>query len=360
MLVLNARTEISGSEQRVIDWMRTWTGEYAFSGVAISGCYIPDRRGRSQEADLVIITPQTTAVIEVKGTVPEAMSGVLSTPANGRWHLSGYTGDPVRVRDSDTNPIGQARTNSLNLKNLAEPINPKAFVATLVLVVPPRRSTMTLQAESLPVGCDVLLGSSQNDLRAWFHRASRRRETVWTAEQVHALLAALNFADAVGIDDLVAEGFPTAQASPATAVVTGNPGIATVTPLPSRPPTPAPAAAAAPPSSSPGDLGRSAGDAVPDYSSYAPTPAAAVRRPSSGWGQRLAATGAIVLVGGGVWVLAQACSAGQADPAHEPVTHSTSVEEAVPPAEASPAPERPAPAPGRAPTQGCYPFQSNC
>lgn len=43
MLVVNERAAVTRSEQCVLDWMRTWTGQYVIVGLAISGCYLPDR-----------------------------------------------------------------------------------------------------------------------------------------------------------------------------------------------------------------------------------------------------------------------------------------------------------------------------
>ncbi|MGW5724929.1 NERD domain-containing protein [Nocardia beijingensis] len=209
MLVINERTTAPRSEQRVLDWMRTWTGQYVIVGLAISGCYLPDRERKeeTQEADLVVITPRAAVVVEVKGTVPEATSGVLSVQANGRWRLSGYAGDPIHVRDHDSSPFDQVTNNVFNLKALVRKHNAEAFVDGLIVVVPPRDSNLTLNIESRRRGCAVVLGAGQADLRAWFHRTASRK-LIWTAERTHALLTELNLGDQVTVDDLVADGFP--------------------------------------------------------------------------------------------------------------------------------------------------------
>ncbi|MEU6831526.1 NERD domain-containing protein [Nocardia beijingensis] len=209
MLVINERTTAPRSEQRVLDWMRTWTGQYVIVGLAISGCYLPDRerKDETQEADLVVITPRAAVVVEVKGTVPEATSGVLSVQANGRWRLSGYAGDPIHVRDHDSSPFDQVTNNVFNLKALVRKHNAEAFVDGLIVVVPPRDSNLTLNIESRRRGCAVVLGAGQADLRAWFHRTASRK-LIWTAERTHALLTELNLGDQVTVDDLVADGFP--------------------------------------------------------------------------------------------------------------------------------------------------------
>ncbi|MGQ4616336.1 NERD domain-containing protein [Nocardia sp. R7R-8] len=209
MLVINERTTAPRSEQRVLGWMRTWTGQYVIVGLAISGCYLPDRErnDETQEADLVVITPRAAVVVEVKGTVPEATSGVLSVQANGRWRLSGYAGDPIHVRDHDSSPFDQVTNNVFNLKALVRKHNAEAFVDGLIVVVPPKDSNLTLNIESRRRGCAVVLGAGQADLRAWFHRTASRKLS-WTAERTHALLTDLNLGDQVTVDDLVADGFP--------------------------------------------------------------------------------------------------------------------------------------------------------
>ncbi|MBF6299426.1 NERD domain-containing protein [Nocardia amamiensis] len=215
MLVINERTTAPRSEQRVLDWMRSWTGQYVIVGLAISGCYLPIRcrTGEAQEADLVVITPRAAVVIEVKGTVPDAMTGVLSVQANGRWRLSGFEGDPVHVRDHDSSPFDQVTNNVFNLKELVRKHHSEAYVDGLIVVVPPRESTVTLNIESRRKGCGVVLGNTPVELRAWFHRTASRK-LIWTAERVHALLGDLNLADQVSIEELVADGFPLERTLP--------------------------------------------------------------------------------------------------------------------------------------------------
>ncbi|WP_280303611.1 NERD domain-containing protein [Nocardia abscessus] len=212
MLVINERTTAPQSEQRVLNWMRTWTGQYVIVGLAISGCYLPerDREDETQEADLVVITPRAAIVIEVKGAVPEATTGVLSVQANGRWRLSGFAGDPIHVRDHDSSPFDQVTSNVFNLKALVRKHNAEAFVDGLIVVVPPKDSNLTLNVESRRRGCGVVLGTTPVDLRAWFHRTASRK-LIWTAERTHALLTDLNLGDQVTVDDLVADGFPPEQ-----------------------------------------------------------------------------------------------------------------------------------------------------
>ncbi|TQM25884.1 NERD domain-containing protein [Nocardia bhagyanarayanae] len=207
MLVIDERTAMPKTEQRVLEWIRTWTGQYVIVGLAVSGCPLPegDHDDGALEADLVVITPRAVVVLETVELVPEASAGTLTVEADGRWRLSGFDGDPLR--DQDTNPFDRVTNNVASLKAVVELRHPEAFVDGLVVVVPPRESTVVLDVESRPQGCGVVLGSTPSELRAWFHRTAGRR-FVWTAEDVHALLTELNVGDWVLLEDLVAEGFP--------------------------------------------------------------------------------------------------------------------------------------------------------
>ncbi|MGW4774190.1 nuclease-related domain-containing protein [Nocardia sp. NPDC004278] len=211
MLVINGDREMPGTEKRVVGWLQSHSANPA---IAISGCYIPDRRGRrSEEADLVVITPQTCFVIEVKGILKRA-SGVLTCPINARWHLSDVDGDPVHVRAGDNNPMDQVTGRMYDLKALAEQAGGHdLFVAGLVLVIPQYRTTVTLNKGPMPVGRDVLLGDRPNELLAQLYRAARRSETPWTADLVLKLLAALDIRDdAVSYTKLLGLGFPSEHA----------------------------------------------------------------------------------------------------------------------------------------------------
>lgn len=215
MLVIDERTAIPGAEHRVLEWIRTWTGQYVIVGLAISGCPLVDRDEGALEADLVVITPRAVVVLETVDMVPEASSGTLTVEADGRWRLPGFDGDPIRARD--TSPFDRVTNNVASLKAVVDLRHPEALVDGLIVVVPPRESTVVLDVESRPQGCGVVLGSTPSELRAWFHRTAGRR-FVWTAEDVHALLTELNVGEWVLVEDLVAEGFPRERKQLADAV----------------------------------------------------------------------------------------------------------------------------------------------
>ncbi|NUS94930.1 MAG: NERD domain-containing protein, partial [Nocardia sp.] len=223
----------SGAEKRVVGWLRKWEGDYRVPGVAITNCFIS-----GQEVDLVIITPYTTVVGEVKGVDPEATGSVLQCTTNSRWRVPGIEGDPITVRENDTTPYDQVRDGVFKLKAAAGQVGGTAFVTGLVVVVPPRGSTMRLEKKSAPPpGCDVLLCNTQNPLRAWFHRAHHRSAVVWTAEQAYAVIEALEYGDRTTIAELAEEGFPLDSSLPAVEPV----AVPAVPPAPTPTPVPAPA-----------------------------------------------------------------------------------------------------------------------
>ncbi|MEV6276864.1 NERD domain-containing protein [Nocardia sp. NPDC051832] len=392
MLVINGnRPTMPYSEQRAVTWLQSWTGTYQIPGIAVSGCYIPDRRGRNIEADLVVITPEAAATIEVKGAVAEATSGILTCKANGRWRLSGYSGDPVHVREGDVNPLGQASASAYNLKNLAEARGRRVFVSALVLVVPPAQSTMTLDKGVTPTGCDVLLGSGPKELRAWFHRAAWRREKAWHAEDVHEVLQQLDLGDQISLAELHAEGFPLrpTEARPFRPAENRPYGLTEDRPLhpaarrpvrpaegsPFRPaagfepisgPADEPSAPAAPALELPAFAGAggrpTATQAAFDQRflssrGYGVAPAADGRR--SHLRSNLAALAVLAALIGSVGVWAAATQTDKADdhrsPADTSLVHAPVAAESAPVSEAPPMP-----APSRVPAQGCYPFQANC
>ncbi|MVU83414.1 hypothetical protein GPX89_40030 [Nocardia sp. ET3-3] len=116
------------------------------------------------------------------------------------------------MRQNDTNPIDQVRENTFNIKNLAKQFDLDLFVSGMVLVMPALGPRPTLEKKDLPVGIDVLLGS-EPDLRQWF-TTNARHKPIWTAEQAHTLITALNFARSVTISTLIDQGFPPETAAP--------------------------------------------------------------------------------------------------------------------------------------------------
>lgn len=359
MLLINRDRAKSGSERKVVSWLDTWSGNYKIPGVAIVSHYLKGRSDdeSSQEADLVIITPHTTVVGEVKGTAPDATAGVLTCTAEMPWTLSGFTGDPVHVRKNDTTPYDQARDALFKLKAAVDKVGSSAFVVGLVLVVPPANATLRLEERSAPRGCAALLCDSPNPLRAWFHGA-HQRQIVWTAEQAHALLTVLGVGDYYTVAQLEDEGFPR-RVTPATppAVSTPPPSRTITAPTPPQPiPTP-------PPPQLRTDPVPALDDTIPRPQPAVPVHPAVGERRSSRY-QTAAAVALIVAIGGGVWLLARTGN-GDSDP--QQISNerqiSSVVEEPSKTPPSLPVTEVPLPPPPPAPApepQGCFPFQTGC
>lgn len=368
----------SGAEKRVVSWLRKWQDDYRVPGVAIANCFVS-----GQEVDLVIITPHTTVVCEIKGLNPGVTSGVLHCTSNSRWKVSGFDGDPVGVRQNDTTPYDQVRDGVFKVKNAAARAGGPAFVTGLVVVVPPRGSKLRLDKRSAPQGCDVLLCNTQNPLRAWFHRAHHRAAVVWTAEQAYALIEALEHGDSTSVAGLAAEGFPmeappqpSALPGPAgppsetAAPVTTPPSEASPEPgIPTRPPVsrpvlppPAPrpdAPPAAPAKPTPPPPQESP---VPESDPAPPAPAAPSSAAPGVVGDRrhrraqtAAAFAAIGVLAAGIWLVAQLGN-GRTEPRETPGHHQNS---AVTEQTSTPPPRAPETKPP-APPAACFPFQPNC
>ncbi|NKY52585.1 NERD domain-containing protein [Nocardia vermiculata] len=190
MLIINAETGKPRTERQVLEFLQDYGTN---PGVAISGLNVPDQhRRRTTEADIVVFTPFTAAVIEVKGIL-EPSGGTLFCGSNGRWSLSGVTGDPVHVRAHDRNPLDQVSEPMFGLKNLARVVgrDDTLFVNGLVVVVPHPGASVSLDKPPLPTGRDVLLGAEPTPLWQWFNRkAFQVRDDPWTVELVIAVLAA--------------------------------------------------------------------------------------------------------------------------------------------------------------------------
>ncbi|MBF6357158.1 hypothetical protein IU449_21875 [Nocardia higoensis] len=208
MLVIDeARVHTAGAytEQRVLDWMRAWSGQFIIVGLAISGA----RLGAHEHTDLVVLTPRATIVMDVKGTAPEAREGVLALRSDGRWKLSGYDGDPLDDAEnlSEERPFDRVSDSISALSEAARGHNADARVEGLVVIVPPGESDITVRVGAGRPRCGVVVAESAADLRAWFHRTANRA-IVWSAEAAHDLLTDLGAGERVTVEDLLAEGFP--------------------------------------------------------------------------------------------------------------------------------------------------------
>lgn len=355
MKVVNGdRAGIPGTERVVMDWLRAWSGDYFIGGVALSGCFVPDGKGKEFEADLVLITPQICAVVEVKG-ITQPVGGALSCPSNGPWSLPGIVGSPVHVRSGDSNPFDQVRPNTFNLKNLAVRVGiDKPFVLGLVLVLPQAGHDITLVKKGSPTGIEVKVGSLSG-FRGWFHANARGRKALWSAEQAHALIRELNFAHVVTTADLAAEGFASADPLTTTprAAQSPPPVDASRRARPrrytDRPPAPA---LSAPPAAGT-STARNVSARTVGRPASPPAFSGTTRRSRPRTGPAVVATVLMVMLfGGGWWVFGQ--GNGGTDPRETTITGEVSqtiTAPALPPIEEQP------PAPPPSPTRNCYPFK---
>ncbi|WP_280502210.1 hypothetical protein, partial [Nocardia farcinica] len=199
MLVIDEATAVAYSEQRVIDWMRTWSGQWIIVGLAL-------RVGSGEHTDLVVLTPRATIVMDVEGTVPDARDGVLSVRPDGRWKLSGYEGDPLGENETPGAKRSLDRMSDA-VAALSETVrarNPEARVEGLVVVVPPGESDITVRGGAGRPRCGVVVAETAADLRAWFHRTASR-PVVWSAESAHDQNNELGAGERVSVEDLHAE-----------------------------------------------------------------------------------------------------------------------------------------------------------
>ncbi|MFE3195958.1 nuclease-related domain-containing protein [Nocardia sp. NPDC059240] len=360
MLILNGdRPKMSGAERTVLGWLQSST----IPGLAISGCHVPDRDGRhSQEADLVIFTPETLLCIEVKGILQRYSSGILSCAVNNRWQLAGTIGDPIHVRSGDTNPLEQLAGVTYGLKHLAaQTTGQEIFVQGLVLIMS-NAGTITLDKGPIPMptGRDVLLGDTSSDLTNWLTGTTRRRPQIWTAERILGVLAALGLADAVTHADLIEAGFP-ASPAPETndeAIVVDL--FPTPTAEPPRPAAPLPRPTRR---STQQDLGRSQTQSrseagIPVF--YDPARETG-RRPAPIRSAVLAGA-ALCLFTGGAWILGNTAAHGHS-PRSTVVTQSTTQTPGEPVVPAPVVPTATAAPLFTVPAQTakpCYPFQPGC
>ncbi|WP_373282482.1 nuclease-related domain-containing protein [Nocardia takedensis] len=335
-------------------------------GIAVSSYWLDGTKPGepSQECDFVLITPQLTAAVEVKGTHPDITFGTITAHENGPWRHDVLPVDPVRTREKDDNPFRQVRGCAYRLKHLiaSNGMLSRPWVSGVVIVVPPMRSEVSRRVASKPQGCTAVIGN--RGIREWLHSQSGRRP-IWTAEKAHALLTAMNLGEASSIPDLVSEGFRSdSTTSPSTS--SGRPvarpvrtstvpppvrtSTATVSPeVPSRRRT-----VAAP---EPQPAGWASGaDTLPST----PRPARRTRAiaPRSGV-QAAAALALIAAIGCGVWIMSRA---GDSEPRRtgDQQVILPSTEQMVPAPPPAPLSESVPGPPAPAPESGCFPFQANC
>ncbi|WP_280261285.1 hypothetical protein [Nocardia wallacei] len=230
-------SRLSSTERTVVNWLKSWTGAHALSGIAVV---------KAHGADLIVWTPTTCVVVVVKGFT-ERMNGALHAADTGPWTVDGHIAPLEGVQDG-TEPMAEVRARTAEIAQLLRGAPGREHVAVMgiVLVIPQLGTRVSLEKGHLPEGLDVVVGDGPSSLRAYFTRiagggdetgaatAGSGDPATWDAAQVSQALGALGFAAAATYSDLTAEGFPPPRGDRATS-------------HPAEPSAPAPAVAPIPP-----------------------------------------------------------------------------------------------------------------
>lgn len=258
-------SRLSGTEQTVMNWLKSWSGPHAVPGIAVL---------QVQDADVVVWTPQTCVVIGVRGFA-ERVTGTLTCAEDEAWTvdgkpapIDGVDGKPAPV-DAADNPLERVRRQTVELARQlrSAPGREHVPVSGLVLLLPQLGSRVKLEKGALPPGIDVLIGDGPSSLRAYFTKIAEGADPSWDAGQVGQALGALGFAAAATYSDLVSEGFPvpeSARSAPPPMSAAPTVVVPSVPVQPLAPPTP-PAGVGDPGSADPrsasaqGGSGRSGG-----------------------------------------------------------------------------------------------------
>ncbi|MBB5915895.1 hypothetical protein BJY24_004807 [Nocardia transvalensis] len=304
-------SRLSSTERTVVNWLKSWTGSHALSGIAVV---------KAHGADLVVWTPKTCVVVVIKGFT-ERINGPLTVAETGPWTIDGHIAPLEGVQDG-TEPMTEVRDRTAEIQQVlrAAPGREHVAVMGIVLVIPQLGTRVSLEKGAMPPGLDVVVGDGPSSLRAYFTQltdgdadtGTPAGPDTWDAAQVGQALGALGFAAAATYSDLTAEGFPpprggrtaapssetrTERAAGAGAVAgaAGAMGAAAAAPIPAPAPVPPPGSGAPipPPPGGPAPIPGAGGPppAAPQRSAPRRTPAPpSYPRQSasaaSGYGQR--------------------------------------------------------------------------
>ncbi|NKV18253.1 hypothetical protein GS913_01365 [Rhodococcus hoagii] len=103
--------DLSGAEQAVVGWIRSWQETAALPGLAVVNCRVPTRTGYRQ-VDAIVWTPYGCVVLEIKG-FRSPQSGTLRVPVNAPWTVGG--------RPPISTPADRAPTPSISWRRTATP-----------------------------------------------------------------------------------------------------------------------------------------------------------------------------------------------------------------------------------------------
>ncbi len=236
-------SRLSSTERTVVNWLKSWTGSHALSGIAVV---------QAQGADLVVWTPKTCVVVVIKGFT-ERINGPLTVADAAPWTIEGRIAPLEGVRDG-TEPMNEVRTRTTEIERVlrAAPGREHVAVMGIVLVIPQLGTRVSLDKSTLPPGLDVVVGDGPSSLRAYFARITGTDDGTgvpgpaaagpdsWDAAQVSQALGALGFAAAATYSDLITEGFPSPRADGTAQRPAAEPAraAAPVAPIPAAAPLP--------------------------------------------------------------------------------------------------------------------------
>ncbi|RDI50801.1 hypothetical protein DFR68_105278 [Nocardia mexicana] len=294
-------SRLSSTERTVVNWLKSWTGAHALSGIAVV---------KAHGADMIVWTPTTCVVVVVKGFT-ERMNGALNAADTAPWTVDGHIAPLEGVQDG-TEPMAEVRARTAEIAHLLRgaPGREQVAVMGIVLVIPQLGTRVSLEKGHLPEGLDVVVGDGPSSLRAYFTRISGGGDSgttgeaapagpapgdpaTWDAAQVSQALGALGFAAAATYSDLTAEGFPPprgdrtrshpAPEAPVPPVTAAPPGAPPSTPPGSGAPIPPPPGGPAPipvPGGAPATAG---GQPAPQRESAPPPTSYGHSQPATGY-----------------------------------------------------------------------------
>ncbi|WP_280335517.1 hypothetical protein [Nocardia wallacei] len=200
-------SRLSSTERTVVNWLKSWTGSHALSGIAVV---------KAHGADLIVWTPRACVVVVVKGFT-ERRNGPLTVADTAPWTIDGHIA-PLEGVQTGTEPMDEIRTRTAEIERVlrAAPGRQHVAVMGVVLVIPQLGTRVSLEKGALAPGLDVVVGDGPSSLRAYFTQLTGAdqaeggvaRPDAWDAAQVGQALGALGFAAAATYSDLIAEGFP--------------------------------------------------------------------------------------------------------------------------------------------------------